>query len=206
MKDVESDIKDVESGVHAIPPPRAGTNSTVGNEPIGREFDISRVSLERIDQVYRYGPYSAAAFLSTDSENPRKLDLRIIPGSQLRGPPHSRGSALLLYHRHALSADASLLTIAFWVLYFMCSAIRSNVGLAQTMNLTQKHDLGSVLEITPKQVSTGLALFYVCYVVFDFPSNLVMTRLSPRVWMSRIVIAVGIIGACMAAMRAAWSF
>ena len=73
------------------------------------------------------------------------------------------------------------------------------------MNLEQKDDLGSELHLTPKQISTGLALFYVCYVVFDLPSNLVMTRLSPRVWMSRIVIGVGIIGSCMAAMRAAWS-
>lgn len=94
---------------------------------------------------------------------------------------------------------------AFWVLYFLCSAIRSNVGLSQTMNEAQHHDLEEVLHLTPKQVSTGLALFYVCYVVFDFPSNLIMTRLSPRVWMSRIVIGVGIIGSCMAAMKAAWS-
>ncbi|KAL8988818.1 MAG: hypothetical protein Q9177_002166 [Variospora cf. flavescens] len=95
---------------------------------------------------------------------------------------------------------------AFWTLYFLCSAIRSNVGLAQTMNLAQGHDLASELNITPKEISLGLALFYVCYVIFDLPSNLVMTRLSPRVWMSRIVIAVGIIGSCMAAMKAAWSF
>ncbi|KAL8664744.1 MAG: hypothetical protein Q9168_007843 [Polycauliona sp. 1 TL-2023] len=95
---------------------------------------------------------------------------------------------------------------AFWTLYFLCSAIRSNVGLAQTMNLAEGHDLASELNITPKQISTGLALFYVCYVIFDLPSNLVMTRLSPRIWMSRIVIAVGIIGSCMAAMKAAWSF
>lgn len=94
---------------------------------------------------------------------------------------------------------------AFWVLYFLCSAIRSNVGLAQTMNAESGHDLGSVLNLTPHQVSTGLALFYVCYVVFDLPSNLVMTKLSPHVWMSRIVIGVGIIGSCMAAMKAAWS-
>ncbi|MCJ1311852.1 hypothetical protein MMC25_005525 [Agyrium rufum] len=94
---------------------------------------------------------------------------------------------------------------AFWVLYFMCSAIRSNVGLAQTMNEAQGHDLEQVLHLTAKQTSTGLALFYVCYVIFDFPSNLIMTRLSPRVWMSRIVISVGIIGSCMAAMKAAWS-
>lgn len=73
------------------------------------------------------------------------------------------------------------------------------------MNESQHHDLEEVLHLAPKQVSTGLALFYVCYVIFDLPSNLIMTRLSPRVWMSRIVIGVGIIGCCMAAMKAAWS-
>jgi fucose permease len=94
---------------------------------------------------------------------------------------------------------------AFWVLYFLCSAIRSNIGLAQTMNLAQGHDLGSVLNITPKQVSTGLALFYVCYVIFDLPSNLIMSRVSPHAWMSRIVTCVGIIGMCLTAMNAAWN-
>ncbi|KAM0136565.1 hypothetical protein ACHAO1_004496 [Botrytis cinerea] len=94
---------------------------------------------------------------------------------------------------------------AFWVLYFLCSAIRSNVGLAQTMNASAGHDLAQVLNLTAKQTSTALALFYVAYVVFDLPSNLVMTKLSPRVWMSRIVLAVGIIGACFAAVKAAWS-
>lgn len=73
------------------------------------------------------------------------------------------------------------------------------------MNEKQGHDLSHELNLTPKQVSTGLALFYVCYVIFDLPSNLIMTRLNPRVWMSRIVIGVGIIGSCMAAMKAAWS-
>ncbi|KAI4843194.1 MFS general substrate transporter [Aureobasidium sp. EXF-8845] len=95
---------------------------------------------------------------------------------------------------------------AFWILYFLCAAIRSSVGLSQTMNSAQKHDLSHVLNLTPKQVSTGLALFYVCYVMFDCPSNLLMSKLNPRVWMSRIVMSVGVIGACMAAMKAAWSF
>ncbi|KAF2030210.1 high affinity nicotinic acid plasma membrane permease-like protein [Setomelanomma holmii] len=94
---------------------------------------------------------------------------------------------------------------AFWLLYFMCSAIRSNIGLAQTMNIDKGHDLGSVLHITPKQVSTGLALFYVCYVIFDLPSNLIMSRVSPHAWMSRIVTCVGMIGMCLTAMNAAWN-
>lgn len=94
---------------------------------------------------------------------------------------------------------------AFWILYFLCSAIRSNIGIAQTMNKDVKHDLMSVLGLTARDTSTALTLFYVSYVLFDLPSNLVMSRLSPRVWMARIVTAVGIIGACFAAAEAAWS-
>ncbi|GKT44974.1 vitopine synthase [Colletotrichum spaethianum] len=96
-------------------------------------------------------------------------------------------------------------TIAFWVLYFVCSAIRSNIGIAQTMNAAQGHDLMTVLGLTARDTSTALALFYVAYVIFDCPSNLVMAKLSPRIWMARIVIATGIIGTCFAAVQSAWS-
>ncbi|KAH8671441.1 major facilitator superfamily transporter [Xylariales sp. PMI_506] len=94
---------------------------------------------------------------------------------------------------------------AFWILYFLCSAIRSNIGLAQTMNASSGHDLGTVLHLTSKDISTALALFYVSYVVFDMPSNLILSKLGPRVWMARIVFAVGVIGTCFTAVRAAWS-
>ncbi|KAI1085345.1 MFS general substrate transporter [Whalleya microplaca] len=94
---------------------------------------------------------------------------------------------------------------AFWILYFLCSAIRSNIGLAQTMNQDVGHDLVTMLGLSSNDVSTALALFYVSYVIFDCPSNLVMSKLSPRVWMARIVFAVGVIGACFTAVRAAWS-
>ncbi|KAK2045431.1 major facilitator superfamily transporter [Colletotrichum somersetense] len=94
---------------------------------------------------------------------------------------------------------------AFWCLYFVCSAIRSNIGIAQTMNVAQGHDLMTVLGLTPRDTSTALALFYVAYVIFDCPSNLVMAKLSPRIWMARIVIATGIIGTCFAAVQSAWS-
>lgn len=94
---------------------------------------------------------------------------------------------------------------AFWVLYFLCSAIRSNIGIAQTMNKDVGHDLMTVLNLTPKDTSLALALFYVAYVIFDFPSNLVMSKLSPRVWMARIVFATGLVGACFAAVQDAWS-
>ena len=94
---------------------------------------------------------------------------------------------------------------AFWALYFLSSAIRSNIGIAQTMNTATGHDLASVLSLSPRDTSTALALFYVSYVLFDLPSNLVMSRLSPRVWMARIVFAVGVVGTCFTAVNDAWS-
>ncbi|RPB13422.1 MFS general substrate transporter [Morchella conica CCBAS932] len=95
---------------------------------------------------------------------------------------------------------------AFWILYFLCAAIRSNVGLSLTMNSSTGDALSQRLKLTPHQISTGLALFYVCYVLFDVPANLIMTRLSPHVWMSRIVIGVGVVGCCHAALNAVWNF
>lgn len=63
----------------------------------------------------------------------------------------------------------------------------------------------TVLGLTAKDTSTALALFYVAYVIFDFPSNLVMSKLSPRLWMARIVFATGVVGTCFAAVNDAWS-
>lgn len=100
--------------------------------------------------------------------------------------------------------DARILP-AFWTLYFLASAIRSNIGIAQTMNRSDAHDLASVLHLSPRDTSTALALFYVSYVLFDLPSNLAMSALSPRAWMARIVIAVGVVGTCFAAVEQAWS-
>lgn len=73
------------------------------------------------------------------------------------------------------------------------------------MNTDQGHDLGTVLNLTPRDISTALALFYVSYVIFDFPSNLIMSKLSPRVWMARIVFATSLVGACFTGVQSAWS-
>ena len=73
------------------------------------------------------------------------------------------------------------------------------------MNANVHHDLISVLGLSSRDISTALALFYVSYVIFDCPSNLVMSRLGPRVWMARIVFAVGVIGVCFTAVKDAWS-
>jgi hypothetical protein len=60
-----------------------------------------------------------------------------------------------------------------WTLYFLASASRSNVGLALTMNTATGDGLSQHLKLDDHQISTGVALFYVGYVIFEVPSNLV---------------------------------
>ena len=74
------------------------------------------------------------------------------------------------------------------------------------MNTDDGHDLGTYLNLSPHQVSTGLALFYASYVVFEVPSNLAMSKLSPSAWLARIVISVGIIGTAFVGIRGAASY
>lgn len=95
---------------------------------------------------------------------------------------------------------------AFWVFYFLCSAVRANVGLAITMNTDNGHDLGTYFGLSSRQIATGLALFYAGYVVFEVPSNLAMSKLSPSKWLARIVISVGVIGTAMVGMRNAGGY
>ena len=62
-----------------------------------------------------------------------------------------------------------------WILYFLASSSRSNVGLALTMNRSTGDSLSQQLGLSGHQISTGVALFYVGYVIFEIPSNLVST-------------------------------
>jgi hypothetical protein len=62
-----------------------------------------------------------------------------------------------------------------WVLYFLASSSRSTVGLALTMNRSTGDGLAQRLQLSEHEISTGVALFYVAYVIFEVPSNLVST-------------------------------
>lgn len=74
------------------------------------------------------------------------------------------------------------------------------------MNSSEGDTIIQYLHLTSHDTSLGLALYYVGYVVFDLPFNLVMTAVAPHAWIARTVTCIGIVGACMAAMKSAWSF
>ena len=46
----------------------------------------------------------------------------------------------------------------------------------------------------------------IAYIIFEIPSNLLLKRVTPRLWQSRIIISWGIVLACHAAVQSKASY
>ncbi|GAB7353004.1 hypothetical protein MBLNU459_g3565t2 [Dothideomycetes sp. NU459] len=77
-------------------------------------------------------------------------------------------------------------------LLFLCSFLdRTNVGNAKILGLEKS------LKISDQQYASGLAIFYAFYIASELPSNLVLKKISPRIWLPFLTAAWGIIGMCL---------
>lgn len=85
------------------------------------------------------------------------------------------------------------------VLYAFNIIDRANVGFAR---------LGMVdsLGFTDAVIDWGYGIFFVGYLVFEVPSNLLLRRFGARRWIARIMISWGIVSACTAWVVGAWSY
>ncbi|EPY52576.1 vitamin H transporter Vth1 [Schizosaccharomyces cryophilus OY26] len=102
--------------------------------------------------------------------------------------------------RLRLKSDIRIIP-CLWILYFLACCLRSSVSLSFTMNTKQGHNLIQTLPgYTPHLLSLGLALFYVGYVIFEVPSNLMMVFVEPSVWVARIQFTIGVVGLCHAVL------
>jgi len=72
------------------------------------------------------------------------------------------------------------------LLYLISFIDRANIGLAQE---ALEADLG----IGAAAFGLGAGLFFVSYTLFEVPSNLILHRVGPRVWLARIMVSWGIV-------------
>ena len=75
--------------------------------------------------------------------------------------------------------------------YFAAFLDRVNIGFAA---LTMSNDLG----LTPAAFGFGAGIFFLGYIVFEVPSNIVMARVGARLWIARIMITWGVLSAMTA--------
>src|SRR5438128_290499 len=84
-------------------------------------------------------------------------------------------------------------------LYILNIIDRANVGFAR---LTMQNDLG----MSKGTFDFGYGLFYVGYLLFEVPSNLLLRRVGARRWISRIMISWGIVSCSTLLVKDATSF
>ena len=96
-------------------------------------------------------------------------------------------------------ATRALRKVAWRLVPFLCLLYvfnivdRANVGFARL-------GMSSSLGLSDPVIDLGYGLFYVGYLVFEVPSNLMLRRLGARVWISRIMISWGFVS-----MLTAWA-
>lgn len=92
---------------------------------------------------------------------------------------------------------------ALWVLYFMTSYGGGAYGNALTMNKDVGHSIPTWLNLTSHDISVSSSLDTVGFIIFDLPMNLCFTYIAARAWISRMVITVGLVSACIVAVKSA---
>jgi ACS family tartrate transporter-like MFS transporter len=99
-----------------------------------------------------------------------------------------------LAERQTLERVTRRLIPFLFVLYIVAYLDRINVGFAA---LQMKADLG----FGDAVYGLGAGIFFLGYFVFEVPSNLILERVGPRFWISRIMITWGIVSSAMMLVR-----
>lgn len=90
--------------------------------------------------------------------------------------------------------------IPLFAIMMMCNQLnRSNIGYAES-------HLEADLGIGATAYGLGAGLFFIAYFIFEVPSNLLMKRFGPKIWLSRICVSWGIVSACMLFAQGPTSF
>ena len=100
----------------------------------------------------------------------------------------------------ALAGKVARRLLPFLMLcYFFAYLDRVNVGFAA---LTMNRDIG----LSATAYGLGAGLFFLGYVAFEVPSNLILERVGARIWIARIMVTWSLISASTAFVTSEWSF
>ncbi|MEM6161414.1 MFS transporter [Erwinia sp. P6884] len=82
------------------------------------------------------------------------------------------------------------------ICYFVANLDKTNISIAA---LQMNADLG----LSASMYGLGVGMFYVSYILFEIPSNIIMTKVGARRWIARIMITWGIVSTGMAFVHSA---
>ncbi|KAK6853764.1 hypothetical protein PG995_010576 [Apiospora arundinis] len=90
--------------------------------------------------------------------------------------------------------DFHVLPVLF-IVYFVAFLDRANMSNALTLGLPTE------LGLTGQQPNVSLTIFFVPYILFEIPSNILMKKLSPHVWLFGCVLVFGVVSIAQGFVR-----
>jgi MFS transporter, ACS family, tartrate transporter len=86
-----------------------------------------------------------------------------------------------------------------FLLYIVAYLDRINIGFAALQ-------MNEALGFSPRVFGFGAGIFFLSYVLFEVPSNVILARVGARVWIARIMITWGIVSSAMMFVTGATQF
>ena len=103
-------------------------------------------------------------------------------------------------HVEALYKRVTLRLIPFLFICYLCAYLdRVNVGFAKLQMLSD-------LKFSETVYGLGAGIFFAGYFLFEVPSNLLLERVGPKIWIARIMITWGILSSLMMFVSGETSF
>jgi ACS family tartrate transporter-like MFS transporter len=91
------------------------------------------------------------------------------------------------------SSERAVMRRVFWrivpmcfLLYIVSYIARANIGYAAL-------EMNAELGLSPSAFGFAAGIFFIGYFLFEVPSNMLMARYGPRVWIGRILIGMGVV-------------
>ncbi|KAF8123080.1 major facilitator superfamily domain-containing protein [Mycena galopus ATCC 62051] len=81
------------------------------------------------------------------------------------------------------------------LLYLMSFLDRSNIGNAKLLGLTTD------LHVAAPQYNTALAVYFVAYILFEVPANIILKRFNPQIWLPTLTLVWGIVSICQGLVK-----
>ncbi|MDA8499513.1 MFS transporter [Citrobacter sp. Igbk 17] len=80
------------------------------------------------------------------------------------------------------------------LLYLIAYIDRSNISVAALQ-------MNADLALTAEMYGIAAGIFYIAYILFEVPSNVILTRVGAKLWIARIMVTWGMIAACMSLVQ-----
>ncbi|KAL6237843.1 hypothetical protein BDW75DRAFT_228365 [Aspergillus navahoensis] len=87
------------------------------------------------------------------------------------------------------------------VIYVIKTIDYTNAAAVKVLQVGEERNVLTELNMTTNEYNWVQSIYFISYIVFEVPSNLLQKRFTPRLWQSRIMLTWGIVLACHAAVQ-----